>query len=110
KQWDWERLTFVANPTDRERNRLSLHWCRRDDSPDCYKIYEGSSLIWWTRSRTWAILAALKLAEMPAIQRPKPGEITFSTGGAYLPLPLARFAAVIGPIGPGPTATPTPIL
>ncbi len=103
KQWDWQRLAFLANPTDREQHKLSLHWCRRDDGPDCYKIYQGSSLIWWTRSRTWAILAALKLAGIPATHRTTPAEISFSTDGAYLPLPLARFAAIVGPIAPGPT-------
>jgi len=110
KQWDWQRSTFMANPINPEQLNLSLHWCRRDDGPDCYKIYQGSSVIWWTRSRTWAILAVLKLAGIPAMHRTTPGEISLSTDGAYLPLPLARFAAVVGPIAPGPTlgdGTPT---
>jgi hypothetical protein len=102
KQWDWQRLTFMANPTDPKQHDLSLHWCRRDDGPDCYKIYQGTSVIWWTRSRTWAILGALKLAGIPAAHRTAPGEISFSTDGAYLPLPLARFTAVVGPTAPGP--------
>ncbi len=102
KQWDWQRLAFMENLANPDSGKLSLQWRRRDDGPDCYTIYRDGALVWWTRSRTWGILAALTLAGIPAFRRTALGEISLATDGAYLPLPLARFAAVISPIGPGP--------
>jgi hypothetical protein len=69
RQWDWDRRAYVENPRERAVGGISVEWCRRDDGPDRYKLYRGANLLWWTRSRTWAMLAAFTLAEVPVFAR-----------------------------------------
>jgi hypothetical protein len=65
RKWDWSRRSFSDRPSSESVSGISLDWCRRDDGPDRYKVYKDGSLLWWTRSRTWAVLAALTLADLP---------------------------------------------
>jgi hypothetical protein len=103
KLWDWEFRSFVDRPRKIETNGISVDWCRRDDAPDCYKVRRDEKVVWWTRSRTWAILGAFSLAEIPLFEV-RAGGIAISYGdSAYLPLTLARLVAITGPIAPGPT-------
>ena len=100
--WDWRRLAFTEVPSTEIPNLVALHWCRRDDGPDCYKIYQNRAFVWWTRSRTWGILAAMTLADMPAFRLTPTGDISSAGTGIHLPLPLARFLAIVGYAPPGP--------
>jgi hypothetical protein len=100
KRWDWQELAFRESPAISSLKKVSLEWCRRDDGPDCYKLYEDATLVWWTRSRTWAILSAMAAAGIPAFQLTSRGKILCVGSGSYLPLPLARIAAVVGTISP----------
>ena len=102
KEWDWQRLAFTDNRVPPHSSQLWMRWCRRDDGPDCYKIYRDGSVVWWSRSRTWAILAALTLADISALVPEASAEISSCVYGAYLPLPLARFTAVVSAVSPGP--------
>jgi hypothetical protein len=107
KRWDWRQLTFTDTLLPDAMNGVTLHWCRRDDGPDCYKLYQGEALAWWTRSRTWGTLAAMTLAGMPAFRVTPSGDISCVGNGVYLPLPLARFLAVVGLTSPGPVKNRT---
>ena len=70
--------------------------------PDCYKILRDGELIWWSRSRVWAVLAAFVHAgASPIVPRDSATIVTLSDG-IFLPLTLARFAAIVGPSAPGP--------
>jgi hypothetical protein len=107
KRWDWRQLAFTDTLLPGAMNGVTLHWCRRDDGPDCYKLYQGEALIWWTRSRTWGTLAAMTLAGMPPFRLTPSGDISCMGSGVYLPLPLARFLAVVGLTSPGPVKNRT---
>jgi hypothetical protein len=107
RHWDWDRLAFTEAPPAQAQNLVALDWCRRDDGPDCYKIYKDQVLAWWTRSRTWGILGAMKLAEMPAFRVMPSGDIVSAGTGIYLPLPLGRFLAIVGSAPPGPVENET---
>lgn len=102
KYWDWRRLAFAESPAAEAPHLVALHWCRRDDGPDCYKIYQDRALAWWTRSRTWGILAAMMFAGTPAFRLTPTGDISSAGVGIHLPLPLARFLAIVGHALPGP--------
>src|SRR5262249_17408669 len=102
RQWDWNKKTFVDNPLESTSSGISIHWCRRDDGPDRYKLYREGALLWWTRSRNWAILAAFTLAGVPLFARELGTSIESYADGPYLPLPAARVVAWIGRINPGP--------
>lgn len=103
RQWDWQRRSYAENPRESAIRGISIEWCRRDDGPDRYKVYRDGDLVWWTRSRTWAILAAFTLAEVPVFSRVSPTTIESRGDGLHLPLPLARIVACSGPANPGPT-------
>jgi hypothetical protein len=107
KYWDWHRLAFAEVPPAEAPSHAALHWCRRDDGPDCYKIYQDRVLVWWTRSRTWGILAAMMLAEMPAFRLTPGGDIITAGSGIHLPLPLGRFLAIVGNAPSGPVKNET---
>jgi hypothetical protein len=102
RRWDWEPHAFVENPSNPTLSEVSIEWCRRDDGPDCYKVYESGTLRWWTRSRTWAVLAAYTSARKEVFERPRSGVAASRGDSGYVPLPLARFAAIVGPVAPGP--------
>jgi hypothetical protein len=106
RQWDWRKRVFTEYPSECTISGISLEWSRRDDGPDRYKIYRDGSLIWWTRSRTWAVLAAFTLARMPVFTA-EPGAAMHSQGDSlYLPLPAARVVSWIGPANSGPVTLP----
>jgi hypothetical protein len=103
RQWDWQRRAYAENPRESAVRGISVEWCRRDDGPDRYKVYRDGELVWWTRSRTWAMLAAFAFADVPAFSRLSPTSIESRGDGLHLPLPLARIVACAGPANPGPT-------
>jgi len=105
RHWDWKRRVFMENPGEKISSGISVQWCRRDDAPDRYKLYRDESQIWWTRSRTWAILAAFTFAGLPVFEL-EPGAVIESYGDSlYLPLPIARVVSWTGPTNPGPVTT-----
>jgi hypothetical protein len=100
--WDWKKRSFIEHPSERTSSGISVDWCRRDDGPDRYKIYRSGSIVWWTRLRTSAVLAAYTLAGIPVFT-PEPGAAMTSQGDSlYLPLPAARAVAWTAPANPGP--------
>ena len=102
RRWDWQRRSFTENPHVATLSEISVEWCRRDDGPDRYKLYRNGVMLWWTRSRTWAMLAAFTFADLPVFTR-GPGAVIESQGDSlYLPLPLARIVSWLGPMNPGP--------
>ena len=105
RKWDWTRRMFIDNPAQIAQSGISLHWCRRDDGPDRYKLFRNDSPIWWTRSRTWAVLAAFTLAGVPVFERGPAGVIESRGDSLYLPLPVARHVSWIGTVNPGPVKT-----
>lgn len=100
--WDWNRRGFSENPSQRSLSGISVEWSRRDDGPDRYKLYQDGSLLWWSRSRTWTILAAFTLAGVPVFTRQSGPAIESQGDSLYLPLAAARAVAWIGPANPGP--------
>jgi hypothetical protein len=105
RHWDWEKRAFKESPSQSAHSGISIRWCRRDDGPDRYKLCRHDSPIWWTRSRTWAILAAFTLAGVPVFSRLPAGVIESRGDSLYLPLPVARFVSWTGPVNPGPVKT-----
>ena len=102
RSWDWKRRMFPANVEFPELGGISLKWCRRDDGPDRYKVYRDEEQLWWTRSRTWAVLAAFALAgEMP-FERRESSAVEAWGDSIYLPLPIARAVALTAKTVPGP--------
>ena len=106
REWDWNRRIFSETPTRTTCSGISIRWCRRDDGPDCYKIWRDGSLVWWSRSRTWAVIAAFTLAGLPVFEIESGGVIQSRGDSLYLPLPLARIVALIGPVPPAPVQLP----
>jgi hypothetical protein len=102
RKWDWSRRSFSERPSSESVAGISLDWCRRDDGPDRYKLYKNGSLLWWTRSRTWAVLAALTLADEPVFNLGREATIHSRGDSLYLPLPAARVVAWSGPANSGP--------
>jgi hypothetical protein len=102
RQWDWSRRVFREKPVSPVCSTISIDWCRRDDGPDCYKIYRDGSLVWWTRSRTWALLGAFTFSGEIAFEREESGVIRSKGDTVNLPVTLARIASVLGPSNPGP--------
>jgi hypothetical protein len=102
RQWDWQRRSFSEKPAQKTLSGVSLDWCRREDGPDRYKLYRNGSLLWWTRSRTWALLAAFTIAGEPIFDRTLGSAIESQGNGLWLPLPLARFVCWTGAINSGP--------
>lgn len=105
RQWDWKRRTFTEDTSAHSMSGISLQWCRRVDGPDRYKLYKDNMLIWWTRSRTWAVLSAFTLAGVPIFDRRSESLIETWGDSLYLPLPVARLVSWIGPATPGPVKT-----
>jgi hypothetical protein len=102
KKWDWGKRSFSDRPYSEEVSGISLDWCRRDDGPDRFKLYKNGSLLWWTRSRTSAVLAAFTLADIPVFELDSDGTMHSRGDSLYLPLPAARAAAWTGPMNSGP--------
>jgi hypothetical protein len=102
REWDWDRRAYVENPRERTVGGISVEWCRRDDGPDRYKLYRGGNLLWWTRSRTWATLAAFTLAGVPIFARISPVTIESRGDSLHLPLPVARVVSCAAPMNSGP--------
>jgi hypothetical protein len=102
RKWDWNRRGFAHHPVQLTNRSVSVEWCRRDDGPDCYKIYREGSLLWWTRSRSWAMLAAFTAAEVPVFEKRPKGVLESWGDSLYLPLPIARIIAVLSRQAPGP--------
>lgn len=102
REWDWHRRAFVENPHERAAGGISVVWCRREDGPDRYKLYRDDNLLWWTRSRTWAMLAAFTLAQVAVFTRTSPVAIESEGDGLYLPQPIARVLSCVSPMNPGP--------
>jgi hypothetical protein len=100
--WDWRKRVFTEYSSETNVSGISVEWCRREDGPDRYKVYKDGLLIWWTRSRTWAILAAFTLADVPVFTRESGASIHSRGDSLYLPLPAARIVSWIGPANPGP--------
>ena len=107
RRWDWVDLAFSQYPRESTHQGISLVWCRRDDGPDCYKVYKDEGLAWWSRSRAWSVLAAMDLAGSPAFEFGDGGSVLTTSPSINLPLPLARFAAATGPTAPGPIPVTT---
>jgi hypothetical protein len=106
RHWDWKRRFFAENSFQITSAGISVQWCRRDDGPDRYKLYRDGSFLWWTRSRTWAMLAAYTLAGVPVFDR-KSGTMMESQGDSlYLPLPAARLVSWTAPMNAGPVRLP----
>jgi hypothetical protein len=106
RKWDWSRLGFSERPAAESVSGISLDWCRRDDGPDRYKVYKDGSLLWWTRSRTWAVLAASTLADVPVFTLESDGAMHSRGDSLYLPLPAARAVVWSGPGNSGPVTLP----
>lgn len=102
RRWDWSRRSFSERPLAESLSGISLDWCRRDDGPDRYKVYKDGSLLWWTRSRTWAVLAASTLADIQIFAIEPRGTMHSQGDSFYLPLPAARAVAWTGPMNSGP--------
>jgi hypothetical protein len=102
RKWDWNRRSFVHHPIQLTCQNVSIEWCRRDDGPDCYKIYQGGSLVWWSRSRCWAVLAAYTLADVPLFEKRLHGVLESWGDSLYLPISIARVVAVLSTQAPGP--------
>ncbi len=102
KKWDWSRRSFNDRPSSESVSGISLDWCRRDDGPDRYKLYKDGALLWWTRSRTWAVLAALTLADLPVFTVDSDRTMHSQGDSLYLPLPAARAVAWTAPMNSGP--------
>jgi hypothetical protein len=100
RTWDWSQRRFLESPRDKERSGYSLVWCRREDGPDYYKIRHSNATRHWSRSRNWSLLHLYRLADLP-IFRCEGTTLVSDFAGLYLPLPLARFAAKVGPVAPG---------
>lgn len=102
RKWDWNTRSFVNQPIQLNCRNVSIEWCRRDDGPDCYKIVQDGSLLWWTRSRSWALLAAFTVAEVPVFEKSPNGVLESWGDSLYLPLSIARVVAVLSTQVPGP--------
>ena len=100
--WDWTSKYFREPAKLKELNGISLHWCRREDGPDRYKVIRDGSLIVSSRSRVWAILCAYALARIQPFELEGLSELTGVGDSNHLPLPLARAVAICGPKLPGP--------
>jgi len=106
RRWDWQKRFFSEKPAESTFGGISVDWCRRDDGPDRYKVYRDGSLLWWTRSRTWASLAAFTLAGLPVFTRRGSATLESQGDSLYIPLPAARAISWIGPENPGPVRLP----
>jgi hypothetical protein len=75
----------------------------RADRPDVFVVLRNDEVAWVSQSRNWALLLAYKLAEITCFS-PDGGSVLTRVvnGQVYLPLPLARWAAVSGAV-PGPS-------
>jgi hypothetical protein len=100
--WDWTSRYFRESAKVKELNGISLHWCRREDGPDRYKVTRDGALIVSSRSRVWAILCAYVLARISPFELEGLSELTGFGDSSHLPLPLARAIAIYGPKLPGP--------
>lgn len=104
--WDWKRRIFTETPAEPTHEGITIRWCRRDDGPDCYKLYQDDSIMWWSRSRIWAVLGAFTLAGLEIFKCKANGVLESWGDSLYIPLPLARLAAVISIEAPGPIESP----
>jgi hypothetical protein len=100
RTWDWTLRRFAETAADNERAGFSLVWCRRDDGPDYYKIRRTNKTRYWSRSRNWRLLILNHLLGNSSFGGEE-STIEPCYPRLYLPLPLARFAAIVGPKAPG---------
>jgi hypothetical protein len=100
--WDWQAMRFV-NGADGKRDTVVLEWRRRPDAPDYFLLSNAGSVVWWGRSRVWAIHAMSVVSDRPICLNGGDGSVEcVRPGEGYLPLGAARFAVAAGASPPGP--------
>jgi hypothetical protein len=96
--WDRARCAFIMNLSC---PGPALDRLRNDAGPDVY-VLRSPGQDWWSSSRNAALLAAYDLWGDRPFTPTGASSLHANLAGPYLPLPLARFAAVVGTAAPGP--------
>jgi len=103
KKWDWDKGVFV-NPGDaEEKGSIEIKWQRRVDSPDHFRVSKDGDEMFWTRSKTWALLIGYGLVGRKVFSIHDRSKLVRSLKwGISIPLAYARNLSAISPIVPGP--------
>jgi hypothetical protein len=80
-----------------------LKWFRRDDAPDAFAVSFNQRDVFESRSETWGrlVMAHLK-GESPFTRGETSTVVRSKPDRSYLPMPLARWAALTSGTSPGP--------
>ena len=84
-------------------------WAGGPSRPHVYLIKNEGSRVATTYSRNWAILRAYREAgRTPFARREGRALVRVVDGPMYLPQPIARLLAIVGPDAPAPELRPRP--
>jgi len=102
--WDSESGRFSGRSGNVEP---TLERWSRSDAGEFFLRREGDDEVaWWSYSRNWALLAYYLESRTPIFEASsRAGLMRAIAPSIHLPMELARWLAVRGPVLPGPTAT-----
>ncbi len=101
-RWSWEEGRFIQQSTAAS-GEIAVDLYRRLDSPDYYLLRHRDDPIWFSYSRTWALLAAFEMKGKQWLASDTEGHLyRTEPGGTYLPVTIGRWIFAAAGNSPGP--------